>query len=343
MSKIKEEIWKSHPVYVNYQGSNHARVQNVKNKNYIKGHRKTNGYVILNMHGYGGNNNNKVISLHKFIYECFHGIVNGETHEIDHIIDDKTYPKYNYLENLQVLTTTEHNNKTHSGKNRTRENDPRKRAVIRIKLNDNNEEVERNIYDSTVAGAASIGITGRDKSNRISICCNNLCHTAHGYVWRWVENDDLPGEYWCSLYDNKFDKCMVSNLGRIEYKNIRSFGFLEDGYMKKKIKYKRYCVHYLVCIAFHGNPPSDKHTTDHINNESTDNNYENLRWATKSEQACNRKSVRKVKAVNKDGEIFKIWNTIAEAEKELKTSSSTIGRACRLNKETQGYTWSFVE
>lgn len=342
MAHSDKEIWKAHPVYDKYQGSNHARVQNIKNKNFIKGHRKTNGYIGLYMHGYG--NKNKVISLHKFIYECFHGIVNGETHEIDHIIDDKTYPKYNYLENLQVLTTTEHNNKTHSGKNRTRENDPRKRAVIRIKLDDNGEEIERNVYDSTVAGAASIGIIGRDKSNKISTCCNNLCLTAHGYVWKWVENEDLPGEYWCSLYEKKFDKCMVSNLGRVYYRNIKSFGFLEDGYMKKKINYKRYCVHHLVCIAFHGNPPSDKHTTDHINIESTDNNFENLRWATQKEQVQNRKSVRKVKAIDERGEVFNIWNTIVEAGEDMNLSScSYIGKACRSNKKAYGYTWSFVE
>jgi hypothetical protein len=46
-------------------------------------------------------------------------------------------------------------------------------------------------------------------------------------------------------------------------------------------------VHRLVTLAFHGLPPSEAHTPDHINRIRHDNRAENLRWATPIEQAAN--------------------------------------------------------
>ena len=51
---------------------------------------------------------------------------------------------------------------------------------------------------------------------------------------------------------------------------------------------KRYRVHRLVALAFHGLPPDESYTVDHIDRIKTNNNASNLRWATKAEQAANR-------------------------------------------------------
>lgn len=50
--------------------------------------------------------------------------------------------------------------------------------------------------------------------------------------------------------------------------------------------YRRF-VHRLVAMAFLGDPPSSEHTVDHIDTNPMNNNFENLRWATKSEQFSN--------------------------------------------------------
>ncbi len=48
-------------------------------------------------------------------------------------------------------------------------------------------------------------------------------------------------------------------------------------------------VHQLICLAFHGLPPSPRHEVDHINNVRDDNRPENLRWVTRRENVRNSK------------------------------------------------------
>ncbi len=42
-------------------------------------------------------------------------------------------------------------------------------------------------------------------------------------------------------------------------------------------------VHRLICIAFHGNPPTEKHTASHLDGNWRNNKPENLRWETMTE------------------------------------------------------------
>lgn len=44
-------------------------------------------------------------------------------------------------------------------------------------------------------------------------------------------------------------------------------------------------IHRLVCLVFHGEPPTPKHEGRHLNGIKTDNRAENLAWGTKSENA----------------------------------------------------------
>jgi len=64
-------------------------------------------------------------------------------------------------------------------------------------------------------------------------------------------------------------------------------------YNKKNSKHKYYGVysrklgnikvHQVVCEAFHGPRPSDKHVVSHLNEDATDNRPENLCWATQKD------------------------------------------------------------
>ncbi len=61
---------------------------------------------------------------------------------------------------------------------------------------------------------------------------------------------------------------------------------LSDFKGKDGNKYRRF-VHRLVAIAFLENPPTPDHTVDHIDTNPMNNNLNNLRWATKTEQFLN--------------------------------------------------------
>jgi hypothetical protein len=64
---------------------------------------------------------------------------------------------------------------------------------------------------------------------------------------------------------------------------------LSDFKGKDGNNYRRF-VHRLVALAFLGDPPTTEHTVDHIDTNSMNNNLENLRWATKSEQFSNHRT-----------------------------------------------------
>lgn len=51
---------------------------------------------------------------------------------------------------------------------------------------------------------------------------------------------------------------------------------LESGFSQQS-------VHRLVCLAFHGQPPTSKHETRHLNGKKHDNKPTNLTWGTRSE------------------------------------------------------------
>jgi hypothetical protein len=46
-------------------------------------------------------------------------------------------------------------------------------------------------------------------------------------------------------------------------------------------------AHTLVCLAFHGAPPTARHEVDHIDGDRTNNRPDNLRWVTHRENIAN--------------------------------------------------------
>ena len=51
---------------------------------------------------------------------------------------------------------------------------------------------------------------------------------------------------------------------------------------------KTFTVHRLVCMAFHGEPPTDLHEVAHNDGVRTNNTSSNLRWATRAENSKDR-------------------------------------------------------
>jgi Tol biopolymer transport system component len=99
----------------------------------------------------------------------------------------------------------------------------------------------------------------------------------------------------CEIWRNidGYDNYAVSNHGRIKNLNtgriltgqLTKYGYLSIGLYKTN-KFKKFLIHRLVTIAFLCNPEK-KEQVDHIDSDRTNNNINNLRWATNGENRRN--------------------------------------------------------
>ena len=100
-------------------------------------------------------------------------------------------------------------------------------------------------------------------------------------------------EHWASI--DGYLNYQVSWWGRVS--NIKTGRILKPGtspqgyqfvVLSKKGNPKIHYIHKLVAREWTANPLG-KPCVDHVNNDKTNNNHENLRWATKSENSMNMK------------------------------------------------------
>lgn len=78
----------------------------------------------------------------------------------------------------------------------------------------------------------------------------------------------------------------VSNLGHVKSKKCVLKQFVSKGYLTVRLNNKTKRVHRLVAITFLSNEYNKKEV-DHIDGNPLNNNVENLRWATRSENESN--------------------------------------------------------
>ena len=139
----------------------------------------------------------------------------------------------------------------------------------------------------------------------------------------------------------------------------------EDGYHKVTLVDRNHKghegkVHRLVAQAFIPNL-DDKPTVDHINGDKTDNNVENLRWATSMENNNNPNTIVNMRGIQNGRQLnrkdaSKIvyqydldWNYItnypsaSEAARQMGCNKGTIAKACRRwnNNKILNYNWSY--
>lgn len=101
----------------------------------------------------------------------------------------------------------------------------------------------------------------------------------------WKEVPNTAGKYEASNHGNIRSTWLLNGK---PYTKLMKTVLDERGYAKLTITLngKKTCTraHILVCKAFHGLPPSFKHTVNHKDGNKTNNIPENLEWMTKSEQ-----------------------------------------------------------
>ena len=103
---------KTHPIYDLYEANNLGEIRKKKigltdDQGWRKGNRNITGYLIVSVRG--KDEDPHTCTSHRFVYECFNGIITNKELQTDHIDDDKTN---NNINNLQLLTRSGNNKKS---------------------------------------------------------------------------------------------------------------------------------------------------------------------------------------------------------------------------------------
>ena len=75
--------------------------------------------------------------------------------------------------------------------------------------------------------------------------------------------------------------------GRMKKPSVNVYGYLVVNLVTEG-KRRVHAVHRLVCIAFHGDPPSPKHEAAHWDGDKNNARADNLRWVLSLENAADR-------------------------------------------------------
>lgn len=148
-------------------------------------------------------------------------------------------------------------------------------------------------------------------------------------------------ETWGSAFGRQ-----VSSLGRV-YPLHSTVPYYPQswrkGYAYVTVDGKQIAVHRLVATAFLGEKPSDRHSVDHINGDTTDNRVSNLRWALQREQRLNQrkhapvKDAMPVEAKKGDGEWVR-FTSLSNCCRSLGIDISTASKCVRgKRKSTNGF------
>ena len=96
----------THPIYKKYAANKYGEIMNVRLRKAMRGNNNNSGYLKFVI--YLSKNKYKSYFSHRFIYECFYGMIekNRFINHINFIRSD------NRLENLEVVTRSENNKKS---------------------------------------------------------------------------------------------------------------------------------------------------------------------------------------------------------------------------------------
>ena len=174
--------------------------------------------------------------------------------------------------------------------------------------------------------------------------------TKHEYY-----KEDLPNEEWKQIPNFHYS---ISSLGRV--RNDETYLLLKPsltcGYYKVRLSQDGavtdILVHKLVYCVFNNIQEIPKgYIIDHINAIKIDNSLSNLRLLTLSEnvnkayyEQKTNNSCKKVIQLTLDGKEIKVFNSCADAARELNLDSSTISKVCRgINKTHGGFKFKYIE
>lgn len=144
----------------------------------------------------------------------------------------------------------------------------------------------------------------------------------------------------------------VSSLGRV--KSIGTYNTCKRGILNPMIDTSGYehvklfnhglakdiSVHRLVALAFLPNPSNLKYV-NHKDENPRNNRVDNLEWCTNSYNLIYSVGVM-VEQYTKEGQLIKVFNSVADASRELGIPTTNISKCCKgLRKSAGNFIWKY--
>ena len=329
-----------HPELLNYLATKEGKVYSVCLDKFLPCSLASNDYFVFTAYT-GLLNNLKIrVNVHVFVYECFNGIDRSEKFHIDHTDNDHSH---NHISNLQRLTPAEHLAKTKQDVPEffARSVARRTKHVKRSCIESGEEEV---FLSSKACIENTVAVKPSASSRAIQHCLAGDQKTHKGFTFEYY-HPDLESEEWKDIPG--VTGLQVSNMGRGKFLNGRTTSGNPNraGYCVINIERHGRMLHELICLAFHPHPTvfgDPMYNVDHRNRITDDNRPENLRWATREQQAANTRRAVRVLATDAQGQSFQ-FDTIAATARHIGASASTVG-AClnpRMTNIHSAKGWTF--
>lgn len=328
----------------NYLIYDTGRVFSKKSDKYLKP-TLINGYLIVTIHG-------KNVSIQRLVGK-YH-VENPDPEKkiyVNHLDENK---ENNKKENLEWVTASE--NTLYSIPSRK---EARVKEVLQLDENNNLIKEFRSISEAErVTGVSYYMITTSCNSDFKKMSLDKQGTRCYWRFKEQIREEDLKDGKTLPFFPANY---LFLKSGKIYSKRNKCYLKPSEtrGYLTVSIHLdlrtkKTFYVHILIALAFLPLPPNDIKNlrVDHINDTRNDNRAENLQWLSnqgniiKAVKTGGLAKLRKpVLMIDKTtGNVIKEFESVREAGRQMKTSSSGISAVCLGKQKTAaGYIWKHKE
>ena len=141
---VNDKKYKIHPKFNLYAASKDGDIIHILKQKPNKGKKSNNGYLMISVRQFG-QSGQKFCTVHKFVYECYYGVIANNGMQVDHINDLR---EDNRLCNLQLLTPSANAKK--ACKNRKHFNNHENRKCVKA----TNEVTREVLYYFSISSTA---------------------------------------------------------------------------------------------------------------------------------------------------------------------------------------------